>query len=281
MWAVAAQPRTGLTPMIPTPSVDSGIGHLCGCSLAALEPQDLVDEDDGDALGDDLAIDHEDLVHGAVDAVRRLGAGILHRERVVVDPAQAFLEVRHDLLRPHHEDDSPGAAGVRSELTAAHRGRQQRSGLGDRVDAAEHHLRRRGQAADLVGLGVAVQAPDPWSNGVVAGDLSISSMIPEPPAIATRRDEPAIHPRCDPGRSVSLRPRPPPGALGCRWPPARRRSVSLVRRPPRSRTDAGWTDRGPAGLRWTPTAPCRGCCALYACTCKYLTLNLGAHANTS
>src|SRR2546430_3909183 len=25
MWAVAAQPRTGLTPMIPTPSVDSGI----------------------------------------------------------------------------------------------------------------------------------------------------------------------------------------------------------------------------------------------------------------
>src|SRR2546423_13844791 len=25
MWAVAAQPRTGLTPMIPTPSGDSGI----------------------------------------------------------------------------------------------------------------------------------------------------------------------------------------------------------------------------------------------------------------
>src|SRR4051795_8487093 len=25
MWAVAAQPRTGLTPMIPTPSVDSDI----------------------------------------------------------------------------------------------------------------------------------------------------------------------------------------------------------------------------------------------------------------
>src|SRR2546430_5845669 len=24
MWAVAAQPRTGLTPMIPTPSLDSG-----------------------------------------------------------------------------------------------------------------------------------------------------------------------------------------------------------------------------------------------------------------
>src|SRR2546421_1291180 len=27
MWAVAAQPRTGLTPMIPTPSVDSDIAR--------------------------------------------------------------------------------------------------------------------------------------------------------------------------------------------------------------------------------------------------------------
>src|SRR5260370_18485051 len=27
MWAVAAQPRTGLTPMIPTPSVDSGLAR--------------------------------------------------------------------------------------------------------------------------------------------------------------------------------------------------------------------------------------------------------------
>src|SRR2546427_6170744 len=27
MWAVAAQPRTGLTPMMPTPSVDSGIAR--------------------------------------------------------------------------------------------------------------------------------------------------------------------------------------------------------------------------------------------------------------
>src|SRR6266487_2966237 len=160
MWAVAAQPRSGLTPMIPTPSVDSGIP---GSLLAALEPEGLVDEDDGEAIGDYLAIDDEDLVDGAMDAVRRLRASVLQRERVLVDPAQSFLEVRHDLLRPHDEDDSPGAAGVRSELTAAHRGRQQRSGLGDRVDAAEHHIRRRGQAADLVGLGVAVQAPDPWS----------------------------------------------------------------------------------------------------------------------
>src|SRR5882762_124812 len=124
MCAVAAQPRTGLTPMIPTPSVDSGIARADDelnrhrvWSFAGLEPEDLVDKDDGDALGDDLAIDDQDLVHGAVDAVHRLGAGILQREGVLVDPAQAFLEVRHDLLGPHDEDHSPGSAGVRSELT--------------------------------------------------------------------------------------------------------------------------------------------------------------------
>src|SRR3954470_4380716 len=93
--------------------------------LAALEPEDLVDEDDGEALGDYLAIDDQDLVHRAVDAVRRLRASILQRERVLVDPAQSFLEVRDDLLRPDDEDHAPGAADVRPELTTTHRGRQQ------------------------------------------------------------------------------------------------------------------------------------------------------------
>src|SRR5712691_9988850 len=105
--------NTALTPNTsPAARADSA---LCALSArtsydAVLEPQDLVDEDDGDALGDDLAIDHEDLVHGAVDAVRRLGAGILQGEGVLVDPAEAFLEVRHDLLGPHDEDDASGAA---------------------------------------------------------------------------------------------------------------------------------------------------------------------------
>src|SRR4051794_31875928 len=105
MWAVAAQPRCGLTPMMPTRRIDSDIAD------PALEPEGLIDEDHGEAVGDDLAIDDEDLVHRAVDAVRLLRASILHRERVLVDPAQSFIEVRHDLLRPHDEDDAPGAAG--------------------------------------------------------------------------------------------------------------------------------------------------------------------------
>src|SRR2546423_9728198 len=101
--------------MMPTRRIDSDIAD------PRLEPEGLVDEDNGEAVGDDLAIDDEDLVDRAVDAVSLLRASILHGERVVVDPAQSFLEVRHDLLRPHDEDDSPGAAGVRSELAAAHR----------------------------------------------------------------------------------------------------------------------------------------------------------------
>src|SRR5258705_13657682 len=36
MWAVAAQPRTGLTPMIPTPSVDSGIARADVTSILLL-----------------------------------------------------------------------------------------------------------------------------------------------------------------------------------------------------------------------------------------------------
>ena len=91
--------------------------------------------------GDVLAVDDEDLVHAAVHAIRRLGAGILEREDVLVDPAEALLEVGDDLLRPDDEDDAAGAAGVRPELAATRRGRDQRSGLGDRVHAAEHHVR--------------------------------------------------------------------------------------------------------------------------------------------
>ncbi len=118
----------------------------------------------------ELAVDDEDLVHAAVNAIRGLGAGIFERKGVFVDASEALLDIRHDLLRPHDADDWPGTTDVRSELTAAHRGRQQRSGLGDRMDAAEHHL-RRGQAADLVGRGLAVHAPDPRAERLVATGL--------------------------------------------------------------------------------------------------------------
>src|SRR5260370_41349772 len=133
----------------------------CASFWFGLEPKNLVDENDGDAPRDDLAVDDQRLVHGAVDAVGELGAGILEQEGVVVDPTEAFLQVGHDLLRPYDQDDPPRAADVRTELAATHRGRDQRSGLGDRMDAAEHQVGRRAQAADLVGLSLAGHAPDP------------------------------------------------------------------------------------------------------------------------
>jgi len=183
-----------------------------------------------------------------------------------------FLEVRHDLLRPHDEDDSPGAAGVRSELTAAHRGRQQRSGLGDRVDAAEHHVRRRGQAADLVGLGVAVQAPDPWSNGVVAGgplDLiddsrNLKRLRRAVMNLRSIRDET----QDDPFRFGRVRRPERSDAVGLEGGggPCH---LCVVRHGPEPTLDGlievqlDFGGHGPL--------PSRGCFALYACTCTYVT----------
>src|SRR5436853_55501 len=143
MWAVAAQPRTGLTPMMPTPSVDPGIAGAGLISKLLLR-----------------AVDEEDLVHAAVHAIRRLGAGILKREDVLVDAAETLLEVGHDLLGPHDKDQSPRTGGVGAKLAATSRGREQRATLGDRMHASEHDVGRCSEAADLVGLCLAIHAPD-------------------------------------------------------------------------------------------------------------------------
>src|SRR3989442_14759180 len=121
--------------------LDSG-GHGGFLRLLALEAEDLVNEDDRDAAGHELAVDDEDLVNAAVHAIRRLGAGILEREDVLVDAAETLLEVGHDLLRPYDEDQSPRTGGVGAELAATKRGREQRSTLGHRMHAAEHHVGR-------------------------------------------------------------------------------------------------------------------------------------------
>src|SRR5947199_5818458 len=175
MWAVLAQPRMGLTPMIPTPNVDVDIAtaDVVSCVLCPgyLKAKDLVDQHHGDPPRGDLPIDDDHLVDRAVDAVRSLSAGVFEPQRIFIDPSQTLLEVRHDLLRPDDENDPSGAADIRPKLAAAHRSRKQRPGLGDCVDAPEHDVRRRAKAADLVGLGLAVHAPDPRSERVVAPGL--------------------------------------------------------------------------------------------------------------
>src|SRR6266567_4372597 len=175
MWAVLAQPRMGLTPMIPTPNVDFGIARAdviwCVLCPGFLETDDLVDQHHGDPSRGDLPVDDDDLVDRAVDAVRSLSAGVFEPQRIFIYSSQTLLEVRHDLLRPDDENDPSGATDIRPELAAAHRSRKQRPGLGDRVDAPEHDVRRRAQAPDLVGLGLAVHAPDPRAKRLVAAGL--------------------------------------------------------------------------------------------------------------
>src|SRR6266566_9750497 len=84
-------------------------GHDGLLHFPALEPENLVDEDDGDPARRDLPVDDQNLVHAAMHAICRLRAGILQREGVLLDPMQAFLEVGHDLLRPSDQDYPPGA----------------------------------------------------------------------------------------------------------------------------------------------------------------------------
>src|SRR5437899_12126380 len=117
MWAVAAQPQAGLTPMIPTPSIDFGIAKADVVSRASvrgtLEPEHLVDQDHSDPLRGDLPVDDYNFVHRAAYAIRSLGTGVFEPIRVVVDAEETFLEVGHDLLRPDDENDSSGAADIR------------------------------------------------------------------------------------------------------------------------------------------------------------------------
>src|SRR6267378_6817608 len=172
--------------------------------LVGLEAQNFVYKDDCDASVDDLAIDDEDLVHGAVYAVSGFRARVFERERVLVDPAEALLEIGHDLLCPDDEDDSPCATDIRTELGAAKGRDEQRSGLRDGVNTAEHHVRRGRKAADLVGLGLAVHATELRAEQVIApglfdrgGDAShVQGLRRAVMNLRSIRDEVHHHPLC-------------------------------------------------------------------------------------
>src|SRR5205823_10205499 len=107
----------------------------------------------------------------AAYAIGSLRAGVFEPIRVFVDAEETFLDVAHDLLRPDDENDASGAADIRSELAAAHGSREQRPGLSDRMDATEHDIWRRAEAANLVSLGLAIHAPDPRAERRVATGL--------------------------------------------------------------------------------------------------------------
>src|SRR3989442_4614821 len=136
-----------------------------------LKTEHLVDQHHSDPPRDDLTVDDDHLVHRAVDAIRSLGAGVFEPPRVFIDAPQTFLDVAYDLLSPDDENDSSGAADIRPELAATHGSREQRPGLSDRVDAPEHDIRRRAEAANLIGLGLAIHAPDPRAERRIATGL--------------------------------------------------------------------------------------------------------------
>jgi DNA-binding MarR family transcriptional regulator len=241
------------------------------CSNSRLEPEDLVDEDDGDPARDDLPVDDEDLVDAAVDAVGRLGAGVLEREGVLLDPAETLIEVRHDLLRADHEDHLPGPADVWTELAATHGGRDQRSGLGHRVDAAKHDVRGRREASDLVGLGRSIHAPDLRPKGVVPAGLL--DLVGDPGSLECLRCAVVdLGPVRDDRQHDPLRVGGVPG-------PEDADSIGFERR--RCSLDAGFVGEGAEPTAdgpiqtgsefrdhwWVSFAGLR----CYACNCKYLT----------
>lgn len=85
---------------------------------SASEPDDLVDKDHRYATGIDLAIDDQDLVDPAVQPVRLSGTRVLQRQGLLIDAAQTFCEVGHDLLNSDHEDHLRRARHVWPELAS-------------------------------------------------------------------------------------------------------------------------------------------------------------------
>src|SRR5919106_408241 len=95
---------------------------MTGCSFrSVLEAEGFVDEDDRDAPRDDLAVDDQDLVDAAVNAVRLQGAGVLEREGVLLDALEALVEIGDDLLAADDEGDPPRAGDIWTQLAPAHR----------------------------------------------------------------------------------------------------------------------------------------------------------------
>src|SRR5213596_9970 len=102
MWAVAAQPRAGLTPMIPTPSVDSGIARAdVGGWRRCVARGDGVGER-REAPGDGLGRHVQDVL-GVALAVAR-----------AVEAAGENLVVGDDRLRVHVVVDGALSVGRRA-----------------------------------------------------------------------------------------------------------------------------------------------------------------------
>jgi hypothetical protein len=96
-----------------------------------------------------LAAQYQDLTDRTAAATESAHAGILSGEGVLVQPTEGPGKVAYDLLRADDPYHPVGRVGVRPQLTAGTGRHDHLSGLRDRVDAADHDLRRRPKAALL------------------------------------------------------------------------------------------------------------------------------------
>src|SRR5260370_5600452 len=122
MWAVAAPPQAGLTPMIPTPSVDFGIANADVVSRASvrgtLEPEHLVDQDHRDPPRGDLPPTGQRFIRPdfyLCDHCKLLPSSIyLHKQvsySLVVAYASTFGTGRRSSLRSDPGDGGAVQAG--------------------------------------------------------------------------------------------------------------------------------------------------------------------------
>src|SRR3979411_387240 len=79
---------------------------------------------------------------------------------------QALVDISHDLLAADHEDDPPGAAGVWPDLAGGVGHDDERTVVGDRLDAAEHVVGGTHELADLASPGRPIHRQVPRTEGV-------------------------------------------------------------------------------------------------------------------
>src|SRR5262245_3921956 len=78
--------------------------HSVSSNKTELEAECVVHQDRGDSTWRRHAVDDENVVHPACDAVRLPGAAVLEREAILVDPSQSGSDVRDDLLTAYHKN---------------------------------------------------------------------------------------------------------------------------------------------------------------------------------
>src|SRR5664280_2660718 len=132
------------------------------------DPDRLPHENDGRPTGSWVLEDDEELGEPGGNPQLRAEVGVLVGQHEFASPAQPFVEIPHDLLAADNEDHASGSRGVGPNLVTRVRDDDERPVVRDRLHAAQHHVWRGDELADLAPLGGAVHRHVAWPQGVVA-----------------------------------------------------------------------------------------------------------------